>query len=954
MILRHCLTLVLLFTVSMILAQGALQGKVKEASTQEGLPFATVQVKGTTNGTVTDFDGNYSMNLAAGVYTIEISFIGYVPVEITDVTIVDGESMVLNASLEEETEMLEAVVVTAEQINNTEAAILNVQRKSANLLDGISSQNFKKIGDSNAASAVRRVPGVSVEGGKYVYIRGLGDRYTKSILNGVDIPGLDPDRNTIQMDIFPTNLIDNILVIKTSTADLPADFTGGVVDIVTKDFPEDREWTISGSVGYNPSMHFNSDYYSYPGGDLDILGIDDGTRDLPIDKRTEIPNPVLDDPLTEEITRSFNPNLQALRQTSFMNYSLGITGGNRKDYGAYTLGYIASFNYRNTTEFYQDNINTSYFKNEDTSIDELRLNRIQEGDFGNNNVLLSGLAGVTLRNQKNKINLTAMHLQNGESRAGYFYQRTIVENSVNLFKDNLEYSERSITNLLLSGEHSNDDADFIIEWKVSPTLSKIEDKDIRLTPYRIDGANYSIEPSESGDPTRIWRNLDEVNVVGRLDFKLKGDMFGYDSELKFGTYSVMKQRDYEILNYRVSMIAAGLFDYTGEANELMSEEFLWSPATGRGATIQGNFEPSNTFDAIQLNLAGYASQEFRPVENFRTILGVRIENFDQWYSGQDQNREEFDNEKILDMIHLFPSANLIYSPTERSNIRLSYSRTIARPSFKEASFAQIFDPLTGRTFIGGLRVANTIIDGSFEEIWDGNLKETLIDNFDLRWESFQQRAQMFAISAFFKNFQDPIELVVFSDNAPDNFQPRNVGNAIVYGTELEVRKDFSFISPGLDVLSFNLNTTLLKSIEEMDLSPNGEYQSRLRNARDGENIKDTRQLQGQAPYMINAGFTYTGSNDGIQAGLFYNVQGRRLEIVGFGPAPDVYTAPFHSLNFNASKRFGPNDAHKVGLGINNILGDDVDSVYDSFRSNDPLFSRLSPERRITVRYSITL
>ncbi len=951
--LKFVLVLILLLCFTFIYAQqGTIRGQIKDVASQEGLPFATVQVQGTTNGTVTDFDGNYTLSLEPGTYPIEISFIGYVTIQITDVSVESGEVMILNASLEEETEMLEAVVVTAEQINNTESAILNVQRKSANLLDGISAQNFKKIGDNNAAGAIRRVPGVSVDGGKYVYVRGLGDRYTKSILNGVDIPGLDPDRNTIQMDIFPTNLIDNILVVKTSTADLPADFTGGVVNIVTKDFPDAREWSVSASVGYNPDMHFTDDYLTYPGGNTDFLGIDDGTRDLPINKKTTIPNPVFDDPATTDLTREFNPQLQAENQRSFMNFSLGLTGGDQKQLAnGKTIGYIAALGYRNTTTFIRDNINTSYFKNEDTSVDDLRLNRIQRGDFGNHNVLFSGLGGVTLRSKRSKYSLNLMHLQNGESRAGYFFQRSIVENSVDLFKDNLEYNERSITNVMLSGEHSNENGDFKVEWKVSPTRSNMEDKDIRLTPYRIDGTNYTIEPSESGAPTRIWRNLDEVNLVARTDFTKKLQLFGYESNLKFGAYSVVKSRDYEILNYR--MAVNGISQFTGEANELFSDEFLWTPSSGVGSYIQGNFEPSNTFEATQLNVAGYVSSEFRPTANFRTILGLRVENFDQWYSGIDQSGNDFDNEQILDMTHLFPSANFIYNLTERSNLRLSYSRTIARPSFKEASYAQIFDPLTGRTFIGGLRRAQTLVDGQFQTIWDGNLRETKIDNFDLRWEAFQERAQMFAVSAFFKNFTDPIELVVFSDNAPDNFQPRNVGNAIVYGTELEMRKDLSFVSPGLDVLSFNVNTTLLRSIEEMDTRPNGEFDSRVDNARDGENVKNTRQLQGQAPYMINAGVSYNGRNDGIQAGFFYNVQGRRLEIVGFGASPDVFTEPFHSLNFNMSKTFGINRNQKVGFGVNNILGDDLESRYDAFRTDNPIFSRVSPERRFTLRYSLS-
>ena len=173
---------------------------------------------------------------------------------------------------------LEEVIVTVDARRNTESSVLEIQRKSASLLDGISAQAFKKIGASDIAGAIKSVPGVSVQGGKFVYVRGLGDRYSKSILNGVDIPGLDPDRNTIQMDLFPTNMISNILVIKSARAELPADFTGGVIDIITKEFPTKEEFSVKINTAYNPNMHFNENYLSYDGGQTDFLGFDDGTR----------------------------------------------------------------------------------------------------------------------------------------------------------------------------------------------------------------------------------------------------------------------------------------------------------------------------------------------------------------------------------------------------------------------------------------------------------------------------------------------------------------------------------------------------------------------------------------------------------------------------------------------------------------------------------------------------
>ena len=240
---------------------------------------------------------------------------------------------------------------------STEAALITVKRKSANMLDGISSASFRKIGDSNAAGAIKRVTGVSIEGGKYVYVRGLGDRYTKTMLDGVDIPGLDPDRNSLQIDLFPTALLNNIVILKTATADQPADFTGGLVNIETKEFPEEKMFNVSLGMTYNPSMHFKSNALTYEGSNTDWLGFDSGVRQLPteIDDQ-ELPQVYVDD--ASEVyntSRSFSQQLAAKQHTNFMNYSLGLSYGDQKNLkNGHSLGYVISGSYKNDNDFYQD------------------------------------------------------------------------------------------------------------------------------------------------------------------------------------------------------------------------------------------------------------------------------------------------------------------------------------------------------------------------------------------------------------------------------------------------------------------------------------------------------------------------------------------------------------------------------------------------------------------------
>ncbi len=914
--------------------KGDLIGKVIDKEINDVLPFANVQVKGTTIGTTTDFEGIYSLKMDPGVYTVTFSFIGYETVEITEVIIKAGQETTVNASIGPLSNQLEEIVITTRTSDNTEAAILDVQKKSVNLIDGMSSQAFKKVGASNLVNAVRNVPGVSVQGGKYVYVRGLGDRYTKSILNGVDIPGLDPDRNTVQMDIFPTNILDNVQVIKSSTADLPADFTGGMVNIVTKDMPTKEEFSISVGIQVNPEMHFNSDFLTYEGSSTDKLGFDDGMRSLPISRQQYIPSPSENNQLLTVVTQQFNPEMKAKKEKSYMDANMGFTYGNQFNVGSdKQLGFLAAGSYREEYIFFQDFENGNYRKSADKTVTELSLAKGQVGDVGRNNILWSGLAGLTLKTPKSKYKLTAMHIQNGLSTAGYLNQQILFADAVEVYKDNLEYKQSQISNALLSGKHSNDDGSWVTEWKLSPTYSRIDDKDVRVAPFKYeeDEDIFTISPSSAGNPSRIWRNLEEINGVGTLNVQNRHQLFKKPAKIIFGGGYTYKERDFSIDNYRIRIQGGQAQQLYGDADGLLLDENLWTVSTRRGSYIEGNFEPANTYNSIQTVAAAFVSEEFQITQKLKSILGLRFEKFDLYYTGQNNFGDVvYDEEKVLDKADLFPSLNLIYSVNDESNARISYARTTARPSFKEASITQIFDPLSSTTFNGNI-----------------DLQPTYIDNFDVRYERFGSNAQMFAVSGFFKNFIDPIELTYFLA-APDQFQPRNLGNAIVYGVEFEIRKDFNFISESLKDLSFNMNFSLIESELEMG---EDELEARRLSLREGEELEDTRELQGQSPYLINVGLNYGNEDNGWQAGLFYNIQGETLEVVGTGDVPDVYTMPFHSLNFNMSKSFGKNSSSNINFGIKNILDDDAESHYQSYKAEDQIFTKLTPGRGFTLGYA---
>ncbi|MGW1454031.1 TonB-dependent receptor domain-containing protein [Salegentibacter agarivorans] len=935
-------SLVLFFSLFISLAQaqtGKISGTVFDVEVNDVMPFANVAIKGTNTGTTSDFEGDFSLNAEPGTYTLVFSFVGYETVEVADVIVEEGEVTTLNVEMKSSAGALDEVVITTTTARDTEASVLNMQRNAVNLTNGLSSQSFDKIGAGEVSSAVKTIPGVSVQGGKYVYVRGLGDRYTKSILNGMEVPGLDPDRNTLQMDIFPTNILDNVMVIKSLTSDNPADFTGGMVNIITKDFPTREEYSVSIGGTYNPSMHFNSDFLQYEGGGTDFLGFDDGTRDRPVNRSQAFPRPFDNDAALTRLTERFNPTLGGTRQQNNMDFSVGFTAGNQYDVGKGNnkLGYFASLSYKNTSEYFEDFENNSWLKPRETSEFEMRPSRLLSGDVGKENVLVSALTGLAFKTEKSKYQLNLLHIQNGESTAGNFREEILVSDAITVFRDNLEYTQRSITNALLSGKHTNEDASWTTEWKLSPSLARVYDKDVRITAFEYNPSNntYSIRPSSSESPTRIWRNLEEINLAGKIDLTKKHQLFGRDASLKFGGGYTYKQRDFSIDQYQILIQGSVSQNFDGDANQVLAPGNIWTPENQAGSYINGFYEPANTFDAYNTNASAYVSEEFNVTENLKAILGVRLEKFDLFYTGQNNLGDlVLDNEQIIDKTDLFPSANFIYSLNEDSNLRLSYGRSTARPSFKESSIAQIYDPLTNRTFIGNI-----------------DLQPTYVDNIDARYELYGDDAQLFAVSAFYKRFTDPIELSVYSDFSADNFQPRNVNDATVVGAEIEMRKNFGFITEGLRKLSANLNISVIDSRVEMDRSPSGEYESRERNLRPGEEFDGTRQLQGQSPFLLNAGFDYTDPESGWQAGIFYNTQGKTLELVGLGTVPDVYTMPFHSLNLNLNKSFGEEQNSTISLKVSNMLGDDIESRFQSFEAEDQIFSLRKPGTPISLSYS---
>ncbi len=914
---------------------GVVRGTIIDANTGEPVMSANVIVVGTKLGTVSDFDGNFSLNIAEGIYDVKISALGYATVTLEKITVINQKVKTLDISLKAADEQLDEIVITSTKQKKSASALLIMQKKSVKLLDGISSESFSKTGDSDVAGALKRVTGVSVQGGKYVFVRGLSDRYTKTTLNGVTIPGLDPDKNTVQMDLFPTNLVDNIVVYKTFTPDLDGDFTGGLVDISTKDFPRSKTLEIGLGLGYTNGMNFNKDFVLYQKGKNDWLGFGNSTRQLGFSSDTYIPDESLNDPKLTELTNSFSKELGVTKgANSFLDQNFSISFGNQYQKKKYTLGINLAFNYANDYKYYDDVIQGVYFKDADKNVNKLDKREVTNGSFGENTVIWSGLLGTAFKFDKSKYALSVFHSQNGNGQAADYISQNFDETNATLYKDAIQYTQRSVTNIILKGTHHIADNDFVIDWKVSPSLANILEPDVRSTRLSFDATTgtFKLQLGDGAGIDRYYRFLNEQTLATKIDalYRLKEK-----NKMKIGFSNTYKYRDYEILSY-VFEKTSDFDSFTENPNDILIDANIWNATTQSGMYVKGSQNLNNTYKATSNVLAFYAMDEMEINQKIKTIFGVRAEKATIDYDGYYTNIPF--KKRVHDELVILPSVNFIYAINDNANLRLSYSQTVARPSFKEKSNAHIQDPISQNNFIGNL-----------------DLKETNINNVDIRWENFFKKGQMISISGFYKNFKNPIELVPFQ-LSPNSIQPKNTNKAIVFGAEFDAKKNITNENAKYQVavganISYIFSKVNTKEVI-VDVSGKTEYELRQENARIGEKIDPYRTMQGQSPYIINASVNV--NRDNFDATLSYNVQGKKLVIVGSGIVPDVFESSFNSLNFKGTYKFGNDGKYTVSASFKNILNANFNQHFESYDASDAIYRQYSKGQNFSLGFSYKL
>ena len=938
-----------LFILSTAIAQekGFVRGNIADGDFGGPMIGATITVAELPGvGTTTDFDGNYSLPLEPGTYTIEISFISYAKQSFPNTAVTAGEVNIIDAVMTSAIEELATVEIVAEVRRNSETAMLMDMKNATSVTDGLSSQTFRKMGDSDLSGAIKRVTGVTVQNGKYVYVRGLGDRYTKTTLNGMSLPGLDPDVNAVQIDIFPTRVLENVAVSKTFAPDLDGDFTGGLVNVVTKSFPEEKTTQIGAGLTFIPGMHFNPDFILYDRNPLDWTGFDMGSRELPIDPELYVPNPVLNDPAQEDITRSFNSTLATSKKTAYPNGSFNFNHGNQinREAGG-TFGYNAVFNYSNETVFYQDFESNDYLKdNFDFSNNELVRQVTRKGDVGKNNVMWTGLVSGAYKTSNSTFNAMVMRSQAGETSASYRVNRDVEQTGATLYEDVLTYTQRELTTGIVSGEHRISVLE--ISWANAFSVSRVYDPDFRETRVSIIDGEPTLLAGDGAGIFRFWRDLNEQNESFRADIKLP---IAEKAFLKFGGAGTLKWREFNTYSYKHTRrdLIGTQGGISEDPNWFLDDENIWTADPENfnneyGTYTIGTFQEANQYEARQNIFSGYLMANHQFLKVLKLVYGARVEHTTMYYTGEDNDGiVKYNDTEVLNNLNILPSLNVVYKITDDMNLRGGANRTLARPSFKEKSIAQIYDPITKRTFNGNI-----------------DLEQTDINNYDLRYEYFLSARELLAIGGFYKTFNGHIEMVSFEE-APDNLKPRNSGTAESFGLEVELRKGLPNVeSSFLSNLFLSTNFSIVESrvdMNQVEVNNFGKTEKQLRTEwlRDGESVGNYRPMAGQSPYAVNVALSYEDAERRNSVSLAYNVQGEQLTIIASGRVPDVYTIPFHSLNFNAYRNFGEQQRSRVTLGVNNILDEDRTLVYRSHGAEDQIYTTYKPGIGISLKYSLT-
>jgi len=838
---------------------GTITGAVTTKDSGVALDGVSVFIEGLDAEATSDASGRFSLKVPVGRYTLWVIHERFPTLTLPRVDVRAGRDTPIRVELLAPTTRQDDWIIRAHYVAGGVASILEERRQASTVSDALGSEEIAKSPDSSASSATRRIVGASIVGGQYLFARGLGGRYTNVRLNGVPLPSTDPDLPGFQLDLFPASLLSSLTITKTFSPDIPGDFAGGSLNVVTRAFPDKFKLTLSSSVTFNTETTFQ-DMPSYPGGDLDWLGVEDGTRALPDgvpEERVWTGSGLGADRLIE-ISGLFRNVWNTDTRTGIPNVSLGFNVGDTLSGSAGRFGYLVTLGYRHRFDHFKETITRVALAGADSGQTVVPVETL-EREIGSREAQLGALATVSYEPAPNH-RMTAVSLvtQTGEDRATVIRGFSEAEGT-DIANTQLRYIERQLLFNQLTGEH-DDLADFLtVSWQLNLSRT-LRDQPGTSDLLYAEGPSGLLEfRPVSGSGERLYSELDQNDFGGgvNLNFEL-----WKDGALKFGYLGRHGEREFQARRFGVR--------YMGSAadRQLPAAELFAPGRAGDSWLINELTQPEDGYTASETLHAGYAMLDARLASALKLMGGVRLESFHQKIDiaspFAQPGMTPVDGADRTDTDYL-PAGAVIIAPRDDMNIRAGYGGTVARPLTRELA------PFLNQDF-----VRRRYAQGN------PDLQRTFIHNFDVRWELFPTPTEVFAVSGFYKVFQDPIETVVLDQNGNLSFE--NIDGAKNYGAELEARISLGLISPALDQFNALANLALIQSSVELS-----DEQRRLA-------TESERPLAGQSPYVANLALGYDSEDTGLSAYVYYNVFGRRIQDVGRLGLPDVYEEPFHALD----------------------------------------------------------
>lgn len=854
---------------------GVICGTVTDAKFKDPLIGATVSIQGTTIGAITDIDGNFRLeNLKPGKYTLVASYVSYKTEMIKDVAVVARQESVVRIELSDADLQLQNVVVVAQRKLGTETAVLNTVRKSLPVVNGISAQQISKTQDSDAAEVLRRIPGITIVNDRFIVVRGLAQRYNNVWLNNATTPSSETDSRAFSFDVLPSSLIDNMMVYKSPSAELPADFSGGFVRLLTKNVPEGNTFNVSYQLGFNTNATFR-DFQLTKGHGIDYLGFGAGKRELPSNSPAH-----LNDLSTSEaaaFTRRINRGWDISNFKALPEQKLTFNMNRLFDLDNWRIGNITNVNYSTGYDYYEmkNNNYLSYNMTSDESSYRYKYDDVQY----KNTTKLGALFNWSFLNGNNKYEFRNFFNQRGVSSLSQ-RQGTDYYSEENIRKWESLYTGRTTYAGQLSGEHKwRDDADKL-DWTVGYAYAAYKEPDRKVVKSmerkQDDELKYYVS-----DPTRYYQDLKDNSFSAGTNYEhvfTVSELFR--PTLNAGVYGEYKDRTFDARRFLYNLLGTGYnrfaeWDYTS----IFSDENI----SGDRIYMRESTNKSDSYTSNTILGAGYVAAKLNYGQNLNANVGVRMEYYQLKLDGYesdginpvhlDQNTTEF-----------FPSLNVAYSLTDKQQVRVAYGRSVNRPEFREIVPYVYYDFTIDANITGNM-----------------NLKNAYTNSVDLRYEFYPSAGETVTIGGFYKYFDVPIEQTYNEAGSGLQYTYHNADHAKAFGVEVDIKKQLDFI--GLKDLSLVFNGAYIYSKVYF---PEGSFE------RD-------RPMQGQSPYLINTGLFYQNGNGELSASVLYNRIGKRIETVGV-PAqnpnddvPDIYEMPRNSLDLSLSKKLGKYVELKAGI-----------------------------------------